>query len=101
MQSTHGSKLLERLKMSCAINSKFFKKLDHVNPHLFEVEPAKAEVEHNGPVVVEYFRLQFAKQPMSELFFKFLVEFCDIKIFEVLGMDSTEKELTDCLRPDM
>ena len=29
-----------------AINTKFFKRLDHINDHLYEVELAKAEIEH-------------------------------------------------------
>ena len=42
----------------CAINSKFFKVLEHVNHQLYGFELAKAEVEYKEPVVVKFFILQ-------------------------------------------
>ena len=44
-----------------AINSKMIKKLDHVNNSLYEVELAKAQIEHKEPIIVGFFILQYAK----------------------------------------
>ena len=41
-----------------AINSKLFKRLDQMNNSLFEVELAKAEIEHKEPIIVGIFILQ-------------------------------------------
>ena len=35
-----------------------FKKLDHVNNSLYEVELAKAQIEHKKPIIVGFFILQ-------------------------------------------
>ena len=52
-------------KTHAAINSKLFKKLDHVNNSLYEVELAKGEIEHKEPIIVGLFILQYAKLRMS------------------------------------
>ena len=39
-------------KSHAANNSKLFKKLDHVNNSLYEVELAKAQIEHKEPIFV-------------------------------------------------
>ena len=44
-------------KTHAAINSKLFKKLDHMNISLYEVELAKAEIEHKEPIIVGFFIL--------------------------------------------
>ena len=49
-ETTHG-----------AINTKFFKRLDHINDQLYGVEMAKAEIEHKEPIIVGFFILQYAK----------------------------------------
>ena len=51
------------------INTKLFKRLDHINDQLYEVELAKAEVEHREPIIVGFFILQYAKLRMLELYF--------------------------------
>ena len=40
------------------INTKFFKRLDHINDHLYGVELAKAEIVHREPITVGFFILQ-------------------------------------------
>ena len=47
-----------------AINTKLFKHLDHINDQLYEVELAKAEIEHREPIIVGFFILQYAKLRM-------------------------------------
>ena len=95
-------------KTHAAINSKLFKKPDHVNNSLYEVELAKAQVEHTEPIIVGFFILQYAKLRMLELHYNFFTIFCDVNKFEELKMDTdslylalAEKELEDCIRPEM
>ena len=76
--SSYGYQIMERCrhtvtkyltddKTHAAINSKLFKKLDHVNNSLYEVERAKAQIEHKEPNIVGLFILQYAKLRMLEL----------------------------------
>ena len=102
------TKYLSDEKTHAAINSKLFKKLDHVNNSLYEVELAKAQIEHKEPIIVGFFILQYAKRRMLELYYSFFTGFCDINKFEELEMDTdslyialAEKELEDCIRPEM
>ena len=87
-----------------------FKKLDHVNNSLYEVELelAKAQIEHKEPIIVRFFILQYPKLRMLELYYNFLTRFCGVSNFEELEMDTdtlylalAEKELEDCLRPEI
>ena len=102
------TKYLNDEKIHCAINSKFFIKLNHVNHQLYEVELAKAKVEHKEPVVVAFFDVNYAKQRMLELDYNFFDKFCDLNKFEDFEMDTdflylapVEQEVTDCIRPEM
>ena len=54
-------KYLTDKKTHAAFNSKQFKKLDQVNNSLYEVELAKAQIEHKEPIIVGIFILQYAK----------------------------------------
>ena len=80
------TKYLSDEKTHAAINSKLFKKLDHLNKSLYEVELAKAEVEHKEPIIVGFFILQYAKLRMLELYYNFLTKFCDVNNFEALKL---------------
>ena len=97
------TKYLSDEKTHAVINSKLFKKLDHMNNSLYEVELAKAQMEHREPIF-----LQYAKLRMLELYYNFFTRFCDVNKFEELKMDTdslypalAEKELEDCIRPEM
>ena len=90
-----------------AINTKLFKRLDHINDQLYEVELAKGEIEHREPIIVGFFILQYAKLRMLELYYNFFERFCDVNKFEELEMDTdslylalSEKELYDCIREE-
>ena len=50
-----------------AINTKLFKRWDHINDQLYAVEIAKAETEHREPIIVGFFILQHAKVKTLEL----------------------------------
>ena len=102
------TKYLSDEKTNAAINSKQFKKVDHLNNSLYEIELAKAQIEHKEPIIVGFFILQYAKLRMLELYYNFFTRFCDANKFEELEMDTdslypalAEKELEDCLRPEM
>ena len=62
------TKCLSDEKTHAAINSRLFKKLDHVNNSLCEVELAKAQIEHKEAIIVGFFSLQYAKLRMLELY---------------------------------
>ena len=64
------TKFLSDEKTHGAINTKYFKNLDHINDHLYEVELAKTEIEHRGPIIVGFI-LQYAKVRMLELDYNF------------------------------
>ena len=53
------TKSLTDEKTHGAINTKFFKHLDHINDQLYEVELAKAAIEHREPIIVGFFILQY------------------------------------------
>ena len=54
-------------KTHSAINSKLFKRLNFINDQLYEVELVKSEIEHQEPIIVGFFILQYAKLRMLEL----------------------------------
>ena len=101
------TKYLSDEETNAATNIKLFKKLDHLNNSLYEVELAKAEIEHKEPILFGSFILQYAKLRMLELYYNFFTRFCDVNKFEELEMDTdslynalAEKELEDCIRPE-
>ena len=94
-------------KTHAATKSKLFKKLDHVNNASYEAELAKAQIEHKEPIFIGFFILQNAKLRMLELY-NFFTKFWDVNKFEELEMDTeslylafAERELEDCIRPEM
>ena len=98
------TKILNEEKTHGAINTKFFKSLDHINDQLYEVELAKAEIELREPFIVGFFILQYAKLRMLELYYNFFERFCDVNKIKELEMDTdslylalSEKELYDCI----
>ena len=99
------TKYLNDEKTHGAINTKLFKRSDHINDKLYEVELTMAEIEHREPTNVGFFILQYAKLRMLELYYNFFERFCDVNNFEELEMDTdslylalSEKELYDCIR---
>ena len=80
------TKFLSHEKTHGAINTKFFKRLDHFNDQLFEIELAKAEIEHRKPIVVGFFILQYAKLRTLEIYYNLFERFCDVNKFEELEM---------------
>ena len=79
-----------------------------MNNSLYEIELAKAQVEHKEPVIVGLFNFQYAKLRMLELCYNFFTRFFDVNIFEELEMEPdllclavAEKELEDCMKPEL
>ena len=102
------TKYLTDEKTHAAIKSKMFEKLDQLNNSLYEVELAKAQIEHKEPIIVGFSILQYAKLQMLELYYNFFTRFYDVNNFEELEMDTdslylalAEKKLKDCIRPEM
>ena len=102
------TKYLTDKKTHAAINSKLFMKIDHVNNSSYEVELAKAQIEHKEPIIVGFFILQYAKLRMLELYCDFFTKFCDVNKFEELEKDTdslylalAEKQMEYCIRPEM
>ena len=52
------TKYLTDKKTHSAINSKMFKRLNHITDQLYEVELVKTEIEHRKPIIVGFFILQ-------------------------------------------
>ena len=101
------TKYLSDEKTHGDIITKFFKRLDHINDQLYEVELAKAEIVHREPIIVGFFILQHAKLRMLELYYNVFDRFWDVNKFEELEMDTdslylalSEKELYDCIREE-
>ena len=68
------TKNLSDEKTHGAINTKFFKRLDYINDHLYEVELAKAEIAHREPIIVWVFHTPIRKNRMLELYYNFLTD---------------------------
>ena len=75
---------------------------------MYEVELAKVQIEHKEAIIVSFFILQYAKLRILELYDNLFTRFCDVNKFEELEMDTdslylalAEKELEDCIRPEM
>ena len=101
------TKYLNDEKTHGAVNTKLFKRLDHINDQLCELELGKAEIEHREPIIVGFFILEYAKLRMLELYYNFFERFCDVNKFEKLEMDTdslylalSEKELYDYIREE-
>ena len=98
------TKYLNDEKTHGAINTKMFKRLDHINDQLYEVELAKAEIEHREPIINGFFILHYAKLRMLEPYYNFFDRFCDVNKFEELEIDTdslclalSEKDLYECI----
>ena len=58
------TKYLNDEKTHSAINSKMFKRPNHITHQLYEVELLKTEIEHREPIIAGFFNVQYAKQRM-------------------------------------
>ena len=101
------TKYLNDEKTHSEINNKMFKRLNHINDNLYEVEMAKAEVEHTEPIIVGFLILQYAKLRMLELYYNFFYELCENDKYEEMEMDTdslylalAERSLYDCIKED-
>ena len=65
------TKYLTDEKTHSAINSKMFKRLNHITNQLYEVELVMPEIQHRELKIVGFFLLQYAKQRMLELYYNF------------------------------
>ena len=82
------TKYLDNEKTHSAINNKLFKRLNFITDQLSEVDLVKSEIEHQEPIIVGFFILQYAKLRMLELYYNFLKKFCDTEKYGELEMDT-------------
>ena len=75
---------------------------------MYEIELAKAQIEDDEPIIVGFFILQYGNLRMLQLYYNFFTRFCDVNKFEELEIDTdslylalVEKELEDCIKPEM
>ena len=101
------TKFLRDWKTHGALNTKRFKRLDHINHQFHGVELAKVEIEDREPIIVGFFILQYAKLRTLKLYCNFFQRFCDVNKFEELEMDTEslylalfQKELNDSIREE-
>ena len=94
-------------KTYSAINSKKFKRLNHITDPLYEVELVKSEIELRESIIVGFFILQYAKLGMLKLNYNFFKKFCDTHKYEELEMDTdsfylalSEENLKDVILPE-
>ena len=76
------AKFLSDEKTHGPTNTKVFKGLNHINDQLYEIELAKAEIEHRKPIKVGFSILQYAKLRMLEIYYNCFRRFCDVEKFE-------------------
>ena len=102
------TKYLTDKKTHAAVKCELFKKPVHMNSSLYEVELGRAQIEQKEPILVGFFILQYAKLRILELCYNFSTNFCAVINFEELEMDTfslylalAEKELENCIRPEM
>ena len=98
------TKSLNDEKTHKSINGKMFKRLNNVSKEPYEVELATSKIEHREPIIVGFFKLQYAKLRMLELYFNFFDRFCDEDKYKELEMniDSlylalAHENLNDCI----
>ena len=70
------------------INSKMFKRLNHITGQLYEVELVKLEIDHRELILVGFFILQYAKLRLLELYYNFFKKYSDTDKYEELKMDT-------------
>ena len=61
------TKYLTDEKTHSAINSKKFKRLNHITDQLYEVELVKSDIDYREPIIVGFFILQYAEQNVGYL----------------------------------
>ena len=92
------TKYLNNKKTHSAISDKLFKRLNSITNHLYDAELVKSAIEHQEPLFVGFFILQYAKLRILELYYIFFKKFCDTEKYEELEMDififsSVERQL--------
>ena len=115
--SSYGYQIMDRIrhtvtkyltdeKTHSAINSKMFKRFNHITDQMYDLELFNSEIEHRKPILVGFFILQYAKLKILELYHKFFKKFCDTDKYEELELDTdslylalSEESLEDVILP--
>ena len=79
-----------------------------MNNSLYEVELAKAQIEHKDPIIVAFVILQYGKLRILKLYYNVFTKFCDTNKFEGMETDTDSLYfplakiiLEDCIRLEM
>ena len=88
------TKYLTVEKALIAISSKMFKRLNHINDRMYEVELVKREIEQKEPMIVGFLILQYVKQRILDLHYIFFKNFCDLDKYEEVEMHTDSFYLT-------
>ena len=62
------TKYLTDEKTHSAVNSKMFKRVNHITDQLYEMELVKSAIEHREPIIVGFFILQYGELRMLQLY---------------------------------
>ena len=82
------TKYLTDEKTHSAINSKMFKRLNHITDQLCELELVKSAIERREPIIAGFLILHYAKQRMLELYYNFFKKFGGTDKYEEPEMDT-------------
>ena len=89
-RSRHTVTMYRSEEKTHAANIKnLFEMVDQVNNSLYEVEVAKAQIEHKEPIIFGFFILQCAKLRILELYYNIFTKFCDVNKYEESEMDTS------------
>ena len=83
----HTTQNMNDEKAHKAMNSKFFKRPNHLNDNLYVVQSVKVNVQHKELVIVGFFIMQYAKLHMLELHYNFFDTVCYFISLEEGEMD--------------
>ena len=81
------------------INDQRFKKCTVITDNLYEMEKAKTKIRIDLPIQLGYHILQLAKLQMLQFRYDCLEEYCDVKDFEYLKMDTNSAYLSLASNP--
>ena len=113
---SYGNQIMDRSRNTATIYLSDEKTRAFINSKLREARSreqciklsCKAQVEQTEPIIVGFFILHYAKHRILELYYHFFTKLYDVNKFEELEMDTDslylalgEKELEDCIRPEM
>ena len=81
-------KVVDAVKGSGLVNEVLFRDLNPISENCYEVDLAKAKINHDLPIQIGFFMYQHAKLRMLQFYYDFLDVFLDRADFEYVQMDT-------------